>query len=198
MTAKRWTVWASSAFTARCLLISVLVLGSPVVALAQTASGSFPANTVAKTFGNGWDCENGYRKAGDGCMLIRTPDNAVLTGSSYGRGWECRRGYHEVRESCVAIEIPANAYLSASGVRWECQRGFREVDETCVAIKVPPNGYLTESTWGTGWTCERGYQATDESCLPIELPANAHLDYSGNDWECQHPYMRALGNCVLR
>lgn len=180
------------------ILVAALAFASPVGALAQTAGSAMPANSSANSFGGGWDCKAGYRKDGNGCELIRTPDNAVLTGTSYGRGWECRRGYLEVRETCVALEIPANAYLSASGVRWECHRGYRETDQTCVLINVPTNAYLTESNYGPGWTCERGFRATGDSCQQIDLPANAYLDYSGNDWECARPYHRELNRCVLR
>lgn len=199
MTAKHRATIGDSTSAVRWLLISAFVVATPVAALAQTTSTNHPVNAVAKTFGNGWDCENGYRKSGDDCELVRPPANAALTGTSYGRGWECRRGYRESREEkCVAIEMPANAYLSASGARWECHRGFREADEICVAINVPPHGYLTESTYGSGWKCERGYRVTGESCDPIELPANAYLSYSGNDWDCERPYRKQQDACVLR
>ena len=68
----------------------------------------------------------------------------------------------------------------------------------CVAIAVPPNGYLTGAPYGSGWKCERGYRAADEVCDDLKLPQNAHVDYSGNDWDCNPPYRKQQGKCVLR
>ena len=145
------------------IVIATAVL-APMAALAQSTGDPIPTNASANRFGSGWDCDQGYRKAGNGCEPIRAPANAVLSGTSYGRGWECRRGFREDREKCHAIEIPANAYLTASGVQWKCDRGFRQDDESCIAINVPEHGYLTESSYGPGWACERGYRADAAIC----------------------------------
>ena len=154
-----------------------------------------PAVVACRSKYHDWEAATPYF---DGCLPIEVPENALATGSSYGRGWECRRGYREVNETCIVIKIPENAYLNASGVRWECNRGFREFDKACVAINVPENGYLTESDFGSGWKCERGFQAKGEMCIPVELPANAHIDFSGSDWDCDRPYEKHKGGCVLR
>ena len=29
------------------------------------------------------------------------------------------------------------------------------------------------------------------------MPANAHVDYSGNGWDCNDPYQKRNGECVL-
>jgi hypothetical protein len=179
-------------------LIAALVCGFAGAGSVQAASGGLPANASAKSYGDGWTCDRGFRATGGACQPIEVPENALATQTSYGRGWECRRGFEEVNGRCNAIAIPANAYLNAAGTRWECDRGFRPLDNRCTAIEVPENGYLTGSDFGSGWKCERGFRATGTACLRIELPANAHIDYSGNDWECDRPYSKLPDGCVLR
>jgi hypothetical protein len=57
---------------------------------------------------------------------------------------------------------------------------------------------LLDASYGPGWTCNRGYEATDKACIALQVPENAHLDYSGNDWECNQPYLKRAGGCALR
>lgn len=180
-----------------CALTLLAFLAAPGAGLAQSASAMIPENSRAKSYGSGWDCNEGYRAHGEDCAAIVVPDNAYRTNSSYGNGWRCRRGYREIDETCAAIEIPADAFLNASGDRWTCERGFRKMNEDCAAIKIPVNGYLVDSSYGPGWTCERGYRAVEDACIAVELPANAHLDYSGHDWDCDRPYRRQLLGCRL-
>ena len=77
-------------------------------------------------------------------------------------------------------------------------RGFRTAKNACIAIKVPANAYLTDASYGPGWNCNRGYSATDTACIALPVPENAHLDYSGNDWECNQPFLKRAGDCVLK
>ena len=65
-------------------------------------------------------------------------------------------------------------------------------------VKVPTNGYLSGSSQGTGWACDRGYVAVDLTCKLLQLPKHAHLDYSGNDWGCNEPYLKRTNQCSPR
>ena len=149
------------------VLLLALIWGFPGAASGQSTAAGLPANASAKSYGDGWTCDRGYRAERGACQPIEVPANALATQTSYGRGWECRRGFREVNGACNAIEVPANGYLNAAEI-------------------------------GPGWKCERGFRATGDACIAIALPENAHIDYSGNDWECDHPYSKLPDGCVLR
>lgn len=184
-------------FTAKLILIAVFA-ASFAPAYAQVSPDEPPENASAKRYGTGWTCDRGYQEADGACNAIELPANTYATTSSYGRGWECNRGYRRSNESCIAILLPAHAYLnSARGDTWDCDRGFRKGATTCDVIKVPSNGYLSDSSYGPGWECERGYGADDGACVALQLPANAHLNQSGNDWDCNPPYLKRNSGCTL-
>ena len=44
--------------------------------------------------------------------------------------------------------------------------------------------------------CDRGFRAVEETCETIAVPENAHLDYSGNRWECNQPYVTHYDECI--
>ena len=113
--------------------------GQGTPSFAQTAA-QIPANAHSKSFGGGWNCDLGYRRANGGCKGIVVPENAYPTSKSYGRGWECKHGHTESAEGCTPIQVPKNAYLTPTGARWACDRGFRRVEETCLRVQVPENG----------------------------------------------------------
>ena len=74
------------------MVLLALVLGSATaVVLAQTDA---PMNARAKRYGDGWDCDRGYRKVSQSCVAVKVPTNARLDYS--GDGWECNRGYRRV------------------------------------------------------------------------------------------------------
>jgi hypothetical protein len=147
-----------------------------------------------------WKCHRGYRAAGDTCVRVDVPANGFLKDSRYGPGWECDRGYRQRGDECVAISVPANGYPTFSnyGSGWECHRGFRKVDDDhCEPIAVPEHGYLTGAEHRSGWSCERGFREDGDRCVAIRLPDNAHVDYAGNDWDCNKPYLKRSGRCEL-
>ena len=84
---------------------------------AQGSSAEVPDNAHAKSYGNGWECNKGYRDVNAGCAAVKVPANAYPTNHSYGRGWECNRGYLEADETCRFVKVPSNAYLNADGDR---------------------------------------------------------------------------------
>ena len=63
---------------------------------AQGGSVEVPENAHAKRYGNGWECNKGYREVNEGCAAVKVPANAYPTNQSYGRGWECNREYREL------------------------------------------------------------------------------------------------------
>jgi len=92
-----------------------VMAGSLLAALAQSPTTEIPANAKARSFGGGWDCVRGYRKADGACVAITVPANAYATRTSYGSIWECNRGYRKAGETCTMVVVPANGYLNTSG-----------------------------------------------------------------------------------
>ena len=179
------------------LILLSLLAAVPGLLFAKSGSIDVPENATENRYGNGWECDPGFRVVDGTCVAIKMPANAYSTNRSYGRGWECDRGYRVIDGTCIPIKVPANSYLNVSGDKWQCKRGFRVVGENCVAIKVPANGFLTNSGHGLGWACDRGFKQLNESCISVKMPENAHLDYSGNNWECDRPYRKRQGGCAL-
>ena len=191
----------TQAFAAACFhvsMVAMLSIATSKAVNAQEMSVKLPANASANKYGTGWFCDPGYREQDGECKAIVIPPNAYATNKSYGRGWECNRGYLLTNGACVRIEVPPNAYLDmTSGRRWRCERGYRARAQECVAINVPKNGFLSGNSYDAGWKCKRGYAAIDGDCVALQLPENAHIDYSGNDWSCDPPYIKRNDGCVL-
>ena len=178
------------------LIVALLLLAPP--AFAQTAAQQMPENASAKNYGDGWECDIGYRLNENACVVVIVPQNAYNTKLSYGSGWECLHGFSGTDESaCVAVEVPEGGFLDPSGERWHCLRGFAKVDDTCQEIVLPANAYLAESLYGSMWTCERGFEATDGQCTAIAVPANAYLNGSGygQPWTCERGFFEQAGLC---
>jgi hypothetical protein len=176
------------------LTLLVLFVTSTTAVLAKGNSEILPQNAHYKTYGDGWECNYGYKQDNDVCTAIKVPANAYL--NSYGSKWECKRGYLESGGECSAINVPDNAYLNSYGNKWECKRGYRASSYACLAIKVPANGYLIESSYGSGWKCEHGFRAVGGACMAVRVPVKAHINASGNDWECNMPYRRSNNECI--
>lgn len=165
---------------------------------AQTTPQSMPQNASAKSYGDGWECNIGYRLTGDVCAAIVVPQYAYATNRKYGVGWECRHGYQwDGSTACVAVFVPKGGYLGPSGERWLCLRGFAKVDEVCRKIVLPENAYLTETVSGSTWDCARGFEAKDDRCVAIVVPANAYLNASsyGRPWTCERGFFEQAGQC---
>jgi hypothetical protein len=109
-----------------CLILLALLAAVPGLVLAQNGNDMVPENAHAKSYGDGWECDRGYREVDKVCVAIKVPANAYPTNTSYGRGWECIRGYLEVDEACAAIKVPPNAYVSSSGDSWSGVSGGRQ------------------------------------------------------------------------
>lgn len=174
-----------------------LLLAGP--SFAQSNPADIPKNASAKSYGDGWECDLGYRIAGETCVAITIPENAYATNRSYGSGWECLHGFLQVEgTSCVPVIIPDGGYLGPSGTRWFCHRGFQKIGNTCEKINLPPHAYLTSSAVGSAWKCERGFEAKGDTCIAISVPENAFLNNSGygRPWSCNRGFFEENGACT--
>lgn len=179
-----------------------LVFLGPVFGLLLLAMPAFaqtmPENASAKSYGEGWDCDIGYRPDGDNCAAVAAPENAYETNRSYGTGWACLHGYHQVNETaCVAVVVPEGGFLDPSGERWHCLRGFHRVDDSCQKVVVPENAYLVEASFGSAWDCERGFEKTGQSCTAVVVPTNGYLNGSryGQLWSCERGFFEQDAVC---
>lgn len=178
-------------------LICVLLLAT-LPAHAQTALRPLPENASPKSYGDGWECDIGFRLSIDRCVAIIVPENAYETSRSYGRGWECLHGFRMSEETaCVAVFVPEGGFLGPSGTRWHCQRGFVKVGATCQKLVLPENAYLVDSVYGSKWVCNRGYKARNDACVAIKVPENAYLNTSGygQPWTCERGFLEREGQC---
>jgi len=91
-----------------------------------------PQHSHKNYSGNGWECDKGYTRSGDGCAIVAVPANATLNYS--GHGWECNRGYTRSGDGCSAVALPANATLNYSGHGWECRTGYIKRGQSCVTV----------------------------------------------------------------
>ncbi len=158
-------------------IFALLLLAIPV--FAQTIPEDTPENASARRYGEGWECNIGYRLIGDSCSAIVVPENAYETNRTRGSGWECHHGYREVEgTACVAVLVPDGGFLDPSGERWHCLRGFVKIDDICQEVVVPENGYLVDAAFGSAWECERGFEQVGDICTAIIVPINGYLSGS--------------------
>ena len=123
-----------------------------------------PENAHRNIGGSGWECNGGYRQAGNACVAVEVPANARLE-PILGHSWECNRGYRQTGNACVAVEVPANARLEPIlGHSWECNGGYRQAGNACVAVEVPANARL-EPILGHTWECDPGFKIQATSCV---------------------------------
>lgn len=177
-------------------ILAVMLFALP--AFGQTAGQPMPENASAKSYGDGWECNIGFRLNENACVAVVVPQNAYDTNRSYGSGWECLHGFRRTGEAaCVAVEVPEGGFLDPSGERWRCLRGYIKVDDTCQEIVLPANAYLVDASYGSTWSCERGFEATGDQCTAIAVPANAYLNGSGygQPWTCERGFLEQAGLC---
>lgn len=65
----------------------MIFAGSIGLAKAPDVEHPTPANASANTYGSGWQCDSGFHKANDGCVVVQVPANAHLNLS--GGDWGC-------------------------------------------------------------------------------------------------------------
>lgn len=180
-----------------CLaLVMMGIVASASAARAQAAA--LPENAHAKSYGDGWECDRGFRLEGEACQSITVPENAYPTNRTYGLGWDCQHGYLRIDETaCVEVAVPAGGYLDPSGQSWSCLRGYSEMGDLCQKVILPANAFLSDDGRGSVWECDRGYEAEDDSCVAITVPENGYLNGAsyGQAWSCHRGYSELDGTC---
>ena len=150
-----------------------------------------PPNAHIDVFGSGWECDQGFRRVGNGCEPVEVPPNAHI--DVFGSGWECDQGFRRVGNGCEPVEVPPNAHIDVFGSGWECDQGFRRVGNGCEPVEVPPNAHI--DVFGSGWECDQGFRRVGNGCEPVEVPPNAHIDVFGSGWECDQGFRRVGNGC---
>ena len=115
-----------------CMTGSMSFVGFPGEALAQATTGQIPENAEAKSYGDGWRCNPGYRESNGACERISVPEHGYLSESPHGSGWKCDRGYRADGNACIAVTVPENAHLDFSGNGWECDKPYNKRSDRCV------------------------------------------------------------------
>jgi len=54
------------------------------------------------SFGVGWKCERGFKRADDECQPVEVPEHAFL--ADYGDSWKCERGFKREGNRCSPNE----------------------------------------------------------------------------------------------
>lgn len=178
------------------VLVTLLAFGAPTSVQAQVAP--MPANAQPKSYGEGWECQRGYRQDGAECSAIIIPQNAYATNRTYGSGWECSHGFRQAdTATCVAVQVPDGGYLDPSGESWSCLRGYQKTGDYCREIVLPPNAFLSDRGYGSAWDCDRGYEINGGAYVAIAVPDNAFLNGAGygQPWTCERGFHQNNGRC---
>lgn len=195
-TLRRQNIGVHAAAYSRSILAALSLMLAGNVAHAQDGPvDSLPQNARKSSYGSGWECLSGFRRADGVCARVIVPANAYLDAS--GTSWACERGYRNVNNECAKVRVPSNAYLDESyGEGWRCGRGYREVKGTCAAVQVPANAYATNSSYGSRWECNRGFQLASDACVAVAVPANGYLTARGDDWKCDRGFKKIGAACT--
>lgn len=182
----------------RLAIVAGLVASLAFPAFAQDATAPMPAHAQPKSYGEGWDCDRGYRREADKCLAVIVPENAFATNRTYGAGWECLHGFRQVDDAvCLKVVVPDGGYLDPSGKSWSCHRGYMEADDLCEKVVLPPNAYFSQNVYRSVWLCDRGYKVEGETCVEIAVPENAFLNGSsyGRPWTCERGFRENGDEC---
>lgn len=136
-------------------------IAPPVQQGSTKSSQGIPANAQLDFLGTGWECNRGFRRAGQECLRIDLPANSTI--DYLGHDWECNRGFRRSGQECLRIDMPANSTIDYLGHDFECNRGFRQVGKECQALRVPPNAIV--DYLGHDWECVGGYRRVGQECL---------------------------------
>lgn len=182
----------------RLAVLAGLIASLAFPAFAQDVRAPMPAHAQPKSYGEGWECDRGYRRETDKCLAVIVPENAFATNRTYGAGWECLHGFREVEDAvCIKVVVPDGGYLDPSGKSWSCLRGYTEIEGLCAQVVLPSNAYLSDEVYGSDWLCERGYEVKGDTCAAIAVPQNAFLNDKkhGQPWTCARGYFESKARC---
>ncbi len=88
----------------------LLLFAAPFPSFSQ----GVPSDAHRDVMGNGWECNRGYFRVGDGCQAVTVPEHASLDVLG-GHSWECNRGYVRSGNGCQAVTVPEHASLNVLG-----------------------------------------------------------------------------------
>jgi hypothetical protein len=118
-----WPSTSLHELTAFIVTPSSAVSASPAI----PSDATLPPHAKWQSWGNGWECQRGYRKEGQHCIEVDIPPHAFL--DAFGHDWKCKRRYRRAGERCVPVQVPKHAYLAYSGHGWTCNDGYQRVDQ---------------------------------------------------------------------
>ena len=67
----------------------------------NAGASQMPQNAKINVYGNGWDCQHGFRQSGNECIAVQMPQNAKI--NVYGNGWDCQHGFRQSGNECAAF-----------------------------------------------------------------------------------------------
>ena len=120
-----------------CVLITVLWVGLPGLAGAQSASGTKADSSPDSSYDRQLQVNPGRSRSESGSVKLipNQPPNSFI---QYGDVWGCNDGFDKSGNKCVSIFSkiggqPENSYVQY-GTIWGCERGFRREGKKCVSI----------------------------------------------------------------
>jgi hypothetical protein len=128
---------------------------------------AIPEHATLDLTGHNWTCERGFRRQGQGCVVIPVPANASLT--PQGNGWVCNYGFRRNANSCVTLVVPEHASLDEAGHAWKCDYGYTQRGQVCIddatarlqaeadkVVNARPGAAPAAKASGTGITINSG------------------------------------------
>ena len=65
------------------VLVFLLLIAATMSGTAQGANKALPANASTRVYGNGWECDRGYRRVEANCVDVEVPADAHLNFSGH-------------------------------------------------------------------------------------------------------------------
>ncbi len=114
-----------------CVSITLLWVGLPVIAGAQSANGQNPDSSYSRQL----QANSGRLETRSVKLTPGQPPNSFI---QYGEVWGCNRGFTKSGSKCISIFSkfggpPENSYVQY-GTIWGCTAGFRKEANKCVSV----------------------------------------------------------------
>src|SRR5680860_1258952 len=149
----------------RACLYAVAVIVAATFGI-QKSFAEAPPHSHPKRYGEGWECDRGYRVKDNLCVKIQVPANAYL--SAHGRYWTCKRGFLKDGDSCIKISVPKTGFLDDRVYEgWSCKIGYQKEEAECAVVEVPENAHPVYSAFSKGWECNRRYKEEGRECIRV-------------------------------
>jgi hypothetical protein len=145
------------------LVLVLVTIGVASTPINEAQSQSVPPNARLNILGTGWECNKGFKRAGNECKKVEIPANASL--DYLGHDWQCNKGFKRAGNECKKVEIPANASLDYLGHDWQCNKGFKRAGNECKKVEIPANASL--DYLGHDWQCNKGFKRSGTKCTAM-------------------------------